>query len=51
MPDSATPILRALQPRDIPAALRLSVEANWNQTADDWGTLIELSPQGCMYAA
>ena len=48
MPDSATPILRALQPRDIPAALRLSVEANWNQTADDWATLIELSPQGCM---
>ena len=48
MPDSATPVLRALQPRDIPAALRLSVEANWNQTADDWGTLIELSPQGCM---
>ena len=48
MPDSATPILRALQPRDIPALLRLSMEANWNQTADDWATLIELSPQGCM---
>lgn len=48
MPASATAILRTLQPGDIPAALRLSVEANWNQTADDWATLIELSPKGCM---
>jgi GNAT superfamily N-acetyltransferase len=41
-------ILRILKITDIPAALELSAQAGWNQTADDWGTLIELAPQSCL---
>ena len=40
-------ILRKLTAGDIPAAMRLSSEAGWNQTEEDWRTLIELSPEGC----
>lgn len=40
--------LRLLTAEDIPSAMQLSVEANWNQTPDDWGMLIELAPQGCL---
>jgi GNAT superfamily N-acetyltransferase len=39
---------RRLRPTDIPACLQLSAEAGWNQTAEDWRTLIELSPEGCL---
>ncbi len=28
--------------------MALSTEAGWNQTADDWRMLIDLSPQGCL---
>ena len=42
------PILRKLTTADISGALALSTEAGWNQTADDWRMLIELSPQGCI---
>jgi len=45
---SHDPILRKLTTADIPSALALSTEAGWNQTADDWRMLIELSPQGCI---
>ncbi len=45
---SNDPILRKLTPADIPGAWALSTEAGWNQTADDWRMLIELSPQGCI---
>ena len=42
------PVLRNLRIGDIPGALELSTEAGWNQTAEDWRTLIELAPQGCL---
>lgn len=48
MNNNAEPVLRNLQISDIPAALQLSTEAGWNQTADDWRSLIELAPQGCV---
>lgn len=41
-------ILRKLTTADVPGAMALSTEAGWNQTADDWRMLIELSPQGCL---
>ncbi len=41
-------ILRKLTIADVPGAMALSTEAGWNQTADDWRMLIELSPQGCL---
>jgi GNAT superfamily N-acetyltransferase len=40
--------LRFLKIEDIPSAMELSVEANWNQTPEDWQMLIELAPQGCL---
>jgi N-acetylglutamate synthase-like GNAT family acetyltransferase len=45
---SNDPILRKLTTADISDALALSTEAGWNQTADDWRMLVELSPQGCI---
>ena len=45
---SATTISRKLRASDIPAAMQLSAEAGWNQTAQDWRLLIELSPEGCL---
>ena len=41
-------ILRKLTIADVSGAMGLSTEAGWNQTADDWRMLIELSPQGCL---
>lgn len=40
--------MRKLTASDISSALELSTEAGWNQTADDWRTLIELTPEGCL---
>jgi|CZKD01.1.fsa_nt_gi GNAT superfamily N-acetyltransferase len=40
--------LRRLHPEDITAAAQLSAQAGWNQTEDDWRTLLELSPEGCL---
>jgi GNAT superfamily N-acetyltransferase len=40
--------LRRLCAQDIPAAAQLSEEAGWNQTEEDWRTLLELSPEGCL---
>lgn len=48
MTDPMRPVIRTLSAKDIPAAMELSAEAGWNQTADDWGTLIDLAPQGCL---
>jgi GNAT superfamily N-acetyltransferase len=45
---SGEPILRKLTVDDVASAQALSTEAGWNQTADDWRMLIELSPQGCI---
>jgi predicted GNAT family acetyltransferase len=39
---------RQLRVEDIPAALELSAEAGWNQTAEDWRTLLELAPATCL---
>ncbi|MGC8759551.1 MAG: GNAT family N-acetyltransferase [Bryobacteraceae bacterium] len=40
-------MLRRLEPSDLPALLRLSTAAGWNQTAEDWLRLLELEPEGC----
>lgn len=40
-------VLRNLKTSDVPAALELSAEAGWNQTAEDWRMLVELVPGGC----
>ena len=48
MNDCAGAILRRLAASDLPAALDLSEQAGWNQTADDWRTLIDLAPKGCL---
>jgi GNAT superfamily N-acetyltransferase len=40
--------MRRLCAEDIPAATLLSAQAGWNQTAEDWRTLLELSPEGCL---
>jgi GNAT superfamily N-acetyltransferase len=37
----------ALTPADLDAAVRLSTEAGWNQTAADWQRLLDLAPAGC----
>lgn len=48
MSDGPGAILRRLVASDIPAAMGLSEEAGWNQTGEDWRTLIDLAPQGCL---
>jgi predicted GNAT family N-acyltransferase len=48
MNDCAGAILRRLAATDLPAALELSEQAGWNQTADDWRMLIDLAPAGCL---
>lgn len=48
MTDGANILLRKLRLSDIPAAMELSAEAGWNQTAEDWRMLIGLSPEGCL---
>jgi len=48
MSDGAGPVLRRLVARDIPAAVGLSEQAGWNQTSEDWRTLIDLAPEGCL---
>lgn len=45
---SSSPILRQLLAGDVPAAMQLSTEAGWNQTADDWRLLMELAPETCL---
>jgi ribosomal protein S18 acetylase RimI-like enzyme len=40
--------LRRLHAEDIPLAAQLSAQAGWNQTEDDWRTLLALSPEGCL---
>ena len=39
--------LRLLRAADLAAAMELSRLAGWNQTTDDWQTLLRLEPQGC----
>jgi len=47
MTESGGAKLRRLRLDDISAATQLSAQAGWNQTQEDWRTLLELSPQGC----
>jgi GNAT superfamily N-acetyltransferase len=39
--------LRTLRAEDMDAVIKLSSLAGWNQTADDWRMLLDLSPSGC----
>ena len=48
MNDCGGTILRRLSIPDVPAALELSEQAGWNQTAEDWRMLIDLAPEGCI---
>jgi len=41
-------ILRPLRSEDLSAALRLSAQAGWNQTDEDWAMLLDLAPEGCL---
>lgn len=43
--------LRCLTTADIPAALRLSASAGWNQTDVDWRNLLNFEPLGCFAAS
>jgi len=39
--------VRLLDEQDTPIAYRLSCEAGWNQTENDWRMLLRLSPENC----
>lgn len=39
--------LRPLTPADAPSAMRLSIQAGWNQVEADWLRLLTLWPDGC----
>ena len=38
---------RLLRSEDVAAALKLSAQAGWNQTEEDWQTLLDLAPNSC----
>ena len=42
--------MRRLEFSDIPAAMRLTEAAGWNQTEADWRRLLKLEPDGCFAA-
>jgi len=44
------PKVRRLAEADLPAAVRLSTQAGWNQTAADWRRLLMGWPDGCLAA-
>ena len=48
MTESGSEKLRRLRAEDISTATQLSAQAGWNQTEEDWRTLLELSPEGCL---
>lgn len=48
MTESGSAKIRILSLDDIPAATQLSAQAGWNQTVEDWRTLLELCPEGCL---
>ena len=39
-----------MTPSDVPSALRLTVQAGWNQTPGDWLRMLDMEPQGCFIA-
>jgi GNAT superfamily N-acetyltransferase len=46
--DAAAPMFQPLLDADVPAALRLSTQAGWNQTAADWRRLLTGWPRSCL---
>jgi GNAT superfamily N-acetyltransferase len=40
--------LRTMRAEHVPAAFQLSAQAGWNQTEEDWRTLLELAPETCL---
>lgn len=44
-------IVRGMREEDIPGAMRLKTAENWNQTQEDWRTLLKLDPHLCLVAA
>ncbi len=48
MKGAAKSQVRRMTVEDIPAALELSTEAGWNQTAEDWRILTQLAPETCL---
>lgn len=46
MPDKKE-LLRNLRAEDVSDAFQLSADAGWNQTVDDWQTLLALAPKTC----
>jgi GNAT superfamily N-acetyltransferase len=48
MTEFSSVTMRKLCAQDVPAAAQLSAQAGWNQTEEDWRTLLELSPEGCL---
>ncbi len=48
MDERASEKLRLLRAEDVPAAFQLSAQAGWNQTEEDWHTLLDLAPEGCL---
>ena len=47
MTESNEEILRPLRRSDVPSAFQLSAQAGWNQTEEDWLTLLDLAPKSC----
>ena len=43
-------LLRLMAPDDVPAGMRLTEIAAWNQTGSDWERFLRASPQGCFVA-
>ena len=39
-----------MTPSDVPSALRLTVQAGWNQTPGDWLRMLDMEPNGCFMA-
>jgi len=48
MTESGSAKMRRLCAEDIPTATQLSARAGWNQTEEEWRTLLQLSPEGCL---
>jgi ribosomal protein S18 acetylase RimI-like enzyme len=48
MTEAGSETLRRLRADDIRPAAQLSAQAGWNQTEEDWRTLLDLSPEGCL---
>jgi GNAT superfamily N-acetyltransferase len=48
MKGAAKAQVRRMAVEDIPAAMELSTEAGWNQTAEDWRMLTQLAPETCL---